>query len=321
MLCSAFVSRVAPRNWQLFTICVAVWGTTWYAITFQLGQVAAELGVAYRFALAGSVIMLGARLYGLSLRLSARGHAYVALQGSLLYGVAYIAIYYAERYLTSGVVAVGYSAAPLLAGIGSRLLWGTSLRARFVAGGLLGLLGVALLFAREIGTTSANSQTALGGFLTAAAVLASALGNLAASQNTKRGLPFWPALAWGMLYGAGTCALAACVRGASLTLPVRLSWWLSLCYLALFGSVVTFASFLKLQERIGPGRAGAVGVMTPLVALLVSVAFEGYRVDLLTVSGALLALLGNVLMLKRAEPLERANSSTAKASSETESAH
>lgn len=287
------------KDWHLFTICVAVWGTTWYAITFQIGQVAAEVGVAYRFALAGVAILAGLRLRGRSLRLSLRDHTYVALQGCLLYGVAYIGIYHAERYLPSGVVAVSYSAAPLLAGIGTRLLWRVTLTGRFVAGGLLGLLGVALLFWREIGSAAINGKSAQGGLLAMAAVLASALGNLAASRNHARGLPFWPALAWGMLYGALTCLLAAYLSGESFVLPTQPSWWLSLLYLALFGSVLTFASFLKLQERIGPGRAGAVGVMTPLVALSVSVAFEGYEVDLMAISGALLALVGNALMLRR----------------------
>ena len=42
------------KNWQLFAICVLTWGTTWFAITFQLGHVAPEVGVAMRFALAGA---------------------------------------------------------------------------------------------------------------------------------------------------------------------------------------------------------------------------------------------------------------------------
>ena len=40
------------KNWQLFAICVLTWGTTWFAITFQIGHVAPEVGVAMRFALA-----------------------------------------------------------------------------------------------------------------------------------------------------------------------------------------------------------------------------------------------------------------------------
>jgi drug/metabolite transporter (DMT)-like permease len=42
--------------------------------------------------------------------------------------------------------------------------------------------------------------------------------------------------------------------------------------------------------------------MTPLIALVVSLAFEGFRPDLLTALGAALAALGNTLMLWPAAP-------------------
>jgi drug/metabolite transporter (DMT)-like permease len=71
-------------------------------------------------------------------------------------------------------------------------------------------------------------------------------------------------------------------------------------YLSLAGSVLTFACFLTLQERIGPGPTGTVGVMTPLLALVISMAFEGFRPDVLTFVGAALAVSGNVMMLRRA---------------------
>ena len=65
------------------------------------------------------------------------------------------------------------------------------------------------------------------------------------------------------------------------------------------GSVVAFACFLTVQERLGPGRAGTVGVMTPLLALVVSMSFERFQPDALTFVGAALAVFGNVLMLRR----------------------
>jgi drug/metabolite transporter (DMT)-like permease len=288
------------HTWQLFGLSVLVWGTTWYAITFQVGRVDPEVGVAYRFALASLTILSCARFGKLSVSLPARDHVFVALQGSFMYGLAYLCIYHAERYLPSGIVAVGYSASPLISGLCARLLWSAPLTARFVVGGLLGLCGVALLFWREIAVTSASNETVRGALLTMGGVLLSAVGSLAASRNRERGLSFWPALGWGMGYGAATCAVAAWLKDASFTLPTAPSWWISLLHLSLLGSVVAFACFLKLQERIGPGRAGAVGVMTPVLALTVSIALEGYQADLNTAAGVALALLGNVLMLVQA---------------------
>ena len=81
-------------------------------------------------------------------------------------------------------------------------------------------------------------------------------------------------------------------------MPTATSWWLSLVYLAFAGSVLAFACFLTLQDRVGVGRAGTVGVMTPLLALVVSLFLEGFRPTALTVAGALLAGAGNALMLR-----------------------
>ena len=54
--------------------------------------------------------------------------------------------------------------------------------------------------------------------------------------------------------------------------PLAFDWspayLLSLLYLTVFGSILTFAAFLELIGRIGPARASDVGVMVPIVALV-----------------------------------------------------
>lgn len=287
------------KTWQLFAACVLTWGTTWYAITFQIGHTAPEVGVALRFALAGTVVLAWCVGRGMQLRFTLREHALLVLQGTFLYGVSYVCVYHAERHVVSGIVAVGYSASPLVTGLGAHALFGQRVTGRFVSGGLLGLAGVALMFWTEFGKSAGSQGAALGALFTVAAVLLSAIGSLAASRNRSHGLPFWPSLGFGMLYGAALSALVALLQGQSFAVPAVAEWWLSLLYLALAGSVLTFACFLTLQERIGPGPTGSVGVMVPLLALLVSVAFESFHPDALTLTGAALAVAGNVLMLRR----------------------
>ena len=308
------------KNGQLLAICVLTWGTTWYAITFQIGLTTPEFSVACRFGLAGLTVLLWRALAGDALRLRARDHARLALQGGFMYGLSYLCVYHAEKHLVSGLVAVGYSAAPLVSGLGARWLFGTALTRRFLGGGALGLLGVALIFAPEF-AQAANapdrSSILRGVLFTVASVLLSTVGSLTASRNRQHGLPFWVSLGWGMVYGAAVAALLGALWGAfggalvgavispgagpaqvsAFVLPTALSWWLSLIYLASAGSVLTFACFLTLQERIGPGPAGSVGVMTPLLALGVSLLMESYQVSVYTAVGAGLAVLGNVLVL------------------------
>ena len=288
-------------TWQLFAVAVAIWSTTWHAILYQLAYTPPETGVALRFALAGVLALGLARWRGERLRCSAAEHARIALQGVFMYSLAYLCVYHAERHVPSGLVAVGYSASPLVNGIGAWLLWRSALTLRFLIGGLLCMAGVALIFAPEFVRVSGSDATLRGALFTIGAVALSAVGSLLSSRNATHRLPFWPTMGWGMLYSALLSGLIAVVGGQTVALPSPLAapaWWLSLAYLAAAGSVVAFACYLTLQQRVGPGAASTVGVMTPVLALAISAAFESFQPVALTWLGVALAVAGNVLILR-----------------------
>lgn len=292
------------RTWQLFAACVGIWGTTWHVITWQLGAGAPELAVGLRFGLAGVLVLAWRAACGDAFGHGRRAHALFALQGVFMYSLSYICVYHAEHHLPSGLVAIGYSASPLINGLAARALWGVRLPPRFLAGGALGVAGVALIFAPEFGRAGAGAAAALGVGFTVASVALSCTGSLTASRNRARGLPMWPALGWGMLYGGlASLLLALATGGPAALLPPTPGqaplWWPALLYLALAGSVLTFAAFLTLQDRVGPGPASAVGVAAPVLAVLVSVALEGYRPGWSTAAGVALAVWGNAWMLFR----------------------
>ena len=69
-------------------------------------------------------------------------------------------------------------------------------------------------------------------------------------------------------------------------------------YLAVFGSIVAFGAYFLLLKRVGAGPASFVGVSTPVVAMLLSTLFEGYRWTWVAVVGVVLAVAGNLLALK-----------------------
>ena len=283
-----------------------VWGTTWHVITFQITDLAPEWGVAIRFAIAGTVVLLLSAWSGHRLRHAAATHAALALQGCFLYGLSYVCVYRAESAIPSGLVAVAYSASPLLTGVAASMVYGVVVGRRFVAGGLLGLLGVALIFWPEISRADSGARSTVGAALAIGSVLLSAVGSVAASRNRRNGVALLPAMGFGMLYGAATACCLGLVRGGvdgvAPSLPTTWGWWLSLAWLALAGSVLAFACFMTLQDRLGPGPAGTTGVMTPLLALVVSVLFEHFRPGPWTLIGAALAVAGNALMLRPAGP-------------------
>ena len=285
-------------NLQLFVACVAIWGSTWIAITFQLGKVAPEASVFYRFLLASLLIFAYCAARRLPMRHAPSEHAWIALFGILMFSVSYIFVYYAEEHIVSGLVAVGYSASPLLGMLGMRMFFGTPMTWGVAAGAILGMLGIALVFWPEFGKLQAGSDTMLGATYTAAAVLLSWLGNMVAHRNQQARYPLWQSLAWGMLYSAVFSLGYLLLAGKSLAFEATAGYVLSLLYLTIFGSVLAFAAFLTLLQRIGAARAGYVGVMVPIVALVISALFESFRWHALTWLGIAISVAGNVVILR-----------------------
>lgn len=285
------------NNLSLFLTCVVIWGTTWLAITFQLGPVAPEVSVSHRFLLAALVIAGWCRLRGLSLAFKPAEHAALALLGVAMYAVSYVFVYHAEAHLASGLVAIGYSASPLLSTLGLRLFFGQAVTARMALGSLFGILGITLVYWPEFAHLADDRNVALGALFTALAVLISTSGGLLAQRNHQRGLHGWPTMAWSMGYGALASLGIALALGRSYTIDLGAPYLLSLLYLSLFGTVITFAGWLTLVGRIGAARASYVGVMAPVVALFVSTLFEDFEWHPLTVAGVAVSIAGNVLVL------------------------
>jgi drug/metabolite transporter (DMT)-like permease len=272
---------------SLFATCVLIWGTTWYAITLQLAATSPAVGVALRFSLAAALIFLWCIARGHRLRLPRAAHAWLALMGLLNFFVSYLFVYYAEQRIVSGLVAVGYSAMPLLNMALSRLFFGTPMSGRVGLGGLLGVSGIALIFWPEFARFAADAPLLAGAVLTALAVLTSGLANMVVTRNQSAGIDGWTAWAYVVLSGD----------------PVRIVWSgrfvAALFYLAALGSALAFGAYFALLRQVGPARAAYVGVMSTIVALLVSATLEGYDWTRATVIGIALAVAGNVLALNR----------------------
>jgi drug/metabolite transporter (DMT)-like permease len=281
----------------LFVACTLIWGTTWYAITLQLAAVAPEFGVAWRFALAALLILAWCMLRRLPWHFTRREHAWFAALGALNYSFAYILIYHAERFVVSGLVAVGYSAMPLLNMLAARWLFGTPMSRRVAVGGALGVSGVALVFWPEFAHLDASRDVALGAVFTVVAVLLSCAGNMIVASQQRRSVTGWAPIGFSMAYGAAAAFVIAVALGRPATIAWSVDFAVSLLYLALAGSVLAFGSYFALLARVGPARAAYVGVMTPVVALVVSTIWEQFTWQAATLAGVALAIAGNVLAL------------------------
>ena len=242
----------AINNLTLFVACVAIWSTTWFAITFQLGAVAAEVSVAWRFMLAAVIVAVYCHVRGLPLRFNPAEHGALALLGATMFSAGYICVYHAEEYLVSGLVAVGFSAGPLLAMFGMRLFFNHKITARMAIGSVFGVIGIVLVFWPEFARLSQARGAEMGALLTTLAVLVSTVGGLLAHRNHVRGLHGLPSIAWSMGYGGVFALIASVALGRSLVIETTPAYLLSLLYLAVIGTVAAFVAWFTLIGRIGP---------------------------------------------------------------------
>ena len=283
----------------LYSLTALIWGSTWLAITFQLGTVDPEISVVYRFALASGILIVYSLVRRLQMRFTLRKHGFMALQGLTLFSINYILVYVAELHLASGYVAIVFSLIVVFNVLFGAAFLRNPIRPRVLLGGAVGIVGLSLVFLPNLGGLNLSTSAGLGLLLALVGTIIASLGNMVSARNQRHKIPVVQANAYGMGYGALIALGIALVRGSEISFDASAEYLLSLLYLAIFGSVIAFGSYLTILGRIGPDRAGYIAVLFPIVALLLSTLFEGLTWELITVLGVGLVVVGNVIAMTR----------------------
>jgi len=293
-------------NLLLYTVAVLIWGSTWLAIEFQLGVVALEVSLAYRYLVAAAVAFAWCMLAGKSLRFGWRAHRYFLLMGAFMFGLNYIAAYSAQIYITSALNAIGFSAMVWMNIINARIFLGSRTDRMTYLGAALGICGIVVIYWPAVQDVSASDPIIIGACLSLTGAMLASFGNIISQSAQRQALPVMPSTAWGMLYGGLLNAAIALLLGKPFNFDPSPGYAVSLLFLAVFGSVVAFGCYLTLLGRIGADRAGYSMVMIPIVALVLSAMFEGLVLDAHILVGVALALAGNVAILTKGRMARRA---------------
>ena len=297
-----------PRSARLaillpFAIVTLIWGSTWLVITDQLGVVPPSWSVAYRFTVAGLVMLAVAAVQRHPLWLDARGMRFAGLMGAMLFSVNFNFVYRAEQYVTSGLVAVVFALLLVPNAIFARLFLGQHLGRQLLVGSSVAMAGVALLFVHEARQDPNGLGPVLTGIgLTLCGVLAASVANVMQATETARAYPMSTMLAWGMLIGAGADAAFAFATVGPPVFEWRIGYISGVLYLGVFASSLAFTLYFGIIRVIGPAKAAYSSILVPVIAMLLSTLFEGYRWSAVAAAGALLAMVGLVLALRARRP-------------------
>ena len=291
------------KNIALYIITVLIWGSTWLAIEYQIGEVAVEVSLVYRFTIA-AILMWAYCLWAKTPMLfSGRNHLFIALLACFNFSMNYVVIYWSQFYLTSAMTSIAFSTMLLMNIINTRIFFKASISPRVYIGALFGIAGIVSLFWNDIGDLSQNSNITLGLFLAFGSAAIASLGNMVSIRNSNNGLNLFAANAWGMLYGTIILLVVVLISGAEFTFSSKPSYLISLFYLGSFGTVIAFATYFILLRDIGPAKASYALVLFPVVALTLSSLFEDFIWTPNIIVGFVLVLLGNAIVLTPAEKL------------------
>src|SRR5690349_1410987 len=283
-----------------FAIFTAIWGSTWIVIRGQLGTVSPQWSVTYRFIIATAAMATLATWKGESLRIGRAGVLAGIFLGFTQFCVNFNAVYLAERHITSGVVATVFALLLIPASLMAWALLGHRPTRRFAWSSLVAVSGIVLLFVHEIREHPADSrQIAVGIGLTLVGMLGASIANVVQARPEVRRYPLFALLAWSMGAGAVIDGVIAFAMTGPPQFDPRPAYWLGVLYLALFASVLTFSLYYPVVRKIGPAKAAYSSVLVPIIAMGFSTWLEAYRWNGLTVTGALLALGGMAVALRR----------------------
>jgi drug/metabolite transporter (DMT)-like permease len=287
------------KSIALFFIPSLIWGSTWYAIKFQLSDVNPLLSVAYRFSLAGLVLFAICAARKENLRFGWKVHLLFVLQGILLFGLDYWLVYKAEQILTSGLIAVVFSIIVFTNALFGAIFLKSKITTPLIIGGFLAIAGTALIFKREVAALFTKDSVFSALVMSLGALLMASLGNVLSAYSQQRKLPLLQANAYSMVYGSIFVFILGLFTGVTVQFDTTKSYIISLAYLAVFGSVIAFSSYLKLIGRVGPAKASYALVLVPVIAMIFSTFFESYEWQQSALAGMPILVIGNLIAMEK----------------------
>jgi drug/metabolite transporter (DMT)-like permease len=243
---------------------------------------------ALRSLLAFPVLLGWARLRGLRLVPSRRELLLLALSGTLLWTGGNALVVVAEQHVDSGLAALLVASTPIWVAVLESLLDRRLPSLLATAGLCLGFVGTALV---------AYPSLRQGGRSDVIAVLLLLLGALCWSggsllqRRRPIGLDPMVSAAYQMLFGGLGVAVFSLSLQEPLPHPTPTAW-AAFAYLFVFGSIISFTSFLKALRLLPTRLVFTYGFVNPVLAAFLGWAALGEHLPREVLLGALLVLVG-----------------------------
>ncbi len=285
--------------WLQFFACVLIWGSTWIAIKYQIGDVPTEWSVTYRFFLAALVLAMITIYQKIRPSVSLKQHVLLIGYGFFQFCLNFQFVYEAEKTVPSGLMAILFALMVISNPILARMIFGTRISAATWIGGVLGVIGVMFMFESQIKSFSWQDAGLRGLLFGVAGVLSASIGNIFIAAPELKKLPSMTTNLWAMAYGASMSAIFASINAGPPRFSFEPLYLGGLLFMVIFGSVLAFNFYVNIVRARGLTFAAYAGVLIPIVALTWSWAINEFEWSYFTFIGIILALAGLLIALRR----------------------
>lgn len=190
------------------------------------------------------------------------------------------------------------SAAPLVIGFWSLVLFGDAMTPRQLAGTLISLLGVLIILTGGQPDILLSLDFNIGDILFFCALL---FYGIYSSVLRKKPKMHWVSFLWVTVVFGAIMLLPAFFWELETGSPTELSWrsFAAFAYVILFASLMAYGCFNRGVELIGANRAGPFFHLMPLFGSLMAILFLGEQPALFHAAGYGLILLGVILAQRK----------------------
>jgi drug/metabolite transporter (DMT)-like permease len=275
------------------TVCI-IWGTTYLAIRVGVADLPPMLFAGLRWLTAGTIFLFYLKLRGQ--KLPGRYDIIpLAIVGILLLGFGNGLVVIGEKWVSSGLTALLITTTPFwLVGIESFLPQGEKISFLTIAGLILGLIGVTLIFGNHWEELLDKSYL-LGIICITGAVIFWAFGSVYSKYRKVNVHPLMGA-ATQMIIAGTAQVLLGLILGEASDFVFTGNGLMAFVYLTLIGSIFGYGSYIYSIAHLPLSLVSTYAYINPVIALFLGWLILGERLDLVIGIAAVIIIAGVILV-------------------------
>lgn len=293
----------------VFGLICLIWGSTWLGIKASLESLSPMFSAGFRFIIASLIILFIVKAKGMIIQTDSLSFRLYLLMGFLSFTIPFGLVYWGQQFVPSGLASVLFAVYPFFVLLFSFFaIPGDRISFVRIIGIIIGFAGILIIFSDQIGGDISSYMLGMFAIVLSGIIQASVAVTLKkyGSHLNPLSMNFVPM----MIAGISMTLIGFVVEDFSF-LIFDLNAAVSVLYLAVFGSVITFTSYYWLLKRVNVVMLSLLAFITPIVALLLGwivyneqLSQRHFLGSILVLTGLLWANIGNAKKIRSLEILK-----------------